>query len=128
MSEKAERKKKKPKGEKQATKRVAHDSDGHDATSSNDDKSDCDSDKGLKYDALPNWTKPVIKTQIVPSILEHLGAQDDPWDNDTPQYTFIELVQRYIDDLFPQRHHTLVKKDVIYRWVKLFLLSDLVLH
>lgn len=32
----------------------------------------------LRYDNLPNRTKPAIKTQVVPSILEYLGAQDDP--------------------------------------------------
>ena len=122
VSEKAERKKKKKKDQrkKKSAKHPTSDAETSDETSDDDSNG---SGKSLRYETLPDWTKPMIKSQIVPSILEHLGAQDNPWDNNTAHETFIQLVQRYIDDVFPHHPYTLRKKDTIYRWASFFSVS-----
>ncbi|KAI0735780.1 hypothetical protein C8Q76DRAFT_792287 [Earliella scabrosa] len=69
------------------------------------------------YEHLPDWCKPQIKTEVVPSVLEIYGAEDNPWAATTEkQGPLIKILQKLIDNIFPHRHHHLDKKDIIYRW------------
>lgn len=83
-----------------------------------DDEQGSDPERdSLAYDALPDWVKPEVKTVVVPSIVEYIACQQDPWSLDTEAYTFQELVQKLLNRVFPQRHHTVEKRDIIYKWV-----------
>ncbi|OJT08351.1 hypothetical protein TRAPUB_751 [Trametes pubescens] len=71
------------------------------------------------YDALPSWVKPEIKTTIIPSVLEYIGVQDNPWTLDTEDYTFRDLLQMLFDGVFPQHQYDLeVDVDSVYGWCK----------
>ena len=86
--------------------------------SDTDDK-DSDSDsKSLKYELVPAWCKPEIKTQIVPTILEIFGAEDNPWSLKTVQHgPLVDILQKRLNEVFPERHHKLQRKEILYRWV-----------
>ncbi|KAI9069865.1 hypothetical protein FKP32DRAFT_1671020 [Trametes sanguinea] len=75
-----------------------------------------DSDSSLGYDALPTWVKPDIKTQVLPTLRELIGAQEDPWSLDTLERTFLDIVQEVFDVVFPERQYELKKGDRIYAW------------
>ncbi len=76
------------------------------------------------YDALPSWVKPEIKTTIIPSVLEYIGVQDNPWTLDTEDYTFRDLLQMLFDGVFPQHQYDLeVDVDSVYGWVRCKVLS-----
>ena len=92
---------------------------------SDDQGSEADSDsKSLKYELVPAWCKPEIKTEIVPTILEIFGAQDNPWTLKTVSHgPLVDILQKRIDDVFPERHHTVQRKEILYRWVRTSLLN-----
>ena len=92
-----------------------------DRESDTDDKgSDADS-KSLKYELVPAWCKPEIKTEIVPTIIEIFGAQDNPWTLKTVTHgPLVDILQKRIDDVFPERHHTVQRKEILYRWVSTY--------
>lgn len=83
-----------------------------------DDEGGPTADTTNKYDDLPDWVKPDVRTLIVPSLKELVGMQDEgPWLLDLPTCTFLQRLQALIDDVFPERHHNLTVQDPIYDWV-----------
>ncbi|KAH9846009.1 hypothetical protein C2E23DRAFT_625992 [Lenzites betulinus] len=59
---------------------------------------------------------PEVKSVVVPSIVEYLASQDDPWSLDTADFTFQELVQELVNQVFPEQHYRVEKRDNIYKW------------
>ncbi len=53
----------------------------------------------------------------MPTIYDYLGTQDNPFSLNTDKYTFIQLLQKVFDYVFPEEQYTLVKSDIIYQWV-----------
>ncbi len=104
--------KKKRKKEKKKSKAATKD------TEDESDASDAEQSKKIKAELLPKWSKPRVKQRVVPSLCQFLGIQDNSWSLDTEEYKFLELVQVVLNDVFPERHHQLTKKDIIYRWVR----------
>ncbi|KAM5534205.1 hypothetical protein V8D89_012112 [Ganoderma adspersum] len=88
-----------------------------DDKSTNDDKSD-DNGKSLKYDMVPNWSEPAIKTDppLHSRVFRCTGLGQSTWELKISEYTLLKLVQLYIDTIFSERPHTLSKKDIIYHW------------
>ncbi|KAH9895787.1 hypothetical protein C8Q73DRAFT_789586 [Cubamyces lactineus] len=69
-----------------------------------------------KYYTLPKWVKPDIKEKVIPSICGYIGMQEDPWSLNTPKFTFLQLIQRLFDNVFPAHHYTLATGNPIYEW------------
>ncbi|OJT03585.1 hypothetical protein TRAPUB_5761 [Trametes pubescens] len=88
---------------------------------SDDEDSPTAAESTKKYDNLPDWVKPEVRTLVVPSLKECVGMQDEgPWLLDLPnKHTFLERLQALIDDVFPECHHKLTVKDPIHDWVHL---------
>ena len=95
---------------KHGKKRTANASDDSGDSSSSDIKK-------CKYENLPPWVKPLLKDKVMPTVCEYFGIQDNPWSLNTNQYTFIQLLQKVIDYVFPYKHYHLLKSDLIYKWV-----------
>ncbi|KAI0757758.1 hypothetical protein C8Q80DRAFT_1265618 [Daedaleopsis nitida] len=105
-----------PKKSKKKGKKASKDSDCESGESGDDEGSNKPS-RSIKYDLLPAWSKPRIKTAVVPSILNYLGAQDNPWSLETLKYlSFQELLQHFVDVVFPERQYQVERRDIIYRW------------
>ena len=66
--------------------------------------------KSFAFETLPGWVKPFWSHQLIPSLVEFYGAQDDPWDlDDNENDIFYCLLQKLVDALYPEQHHILVK-------------------
>ena len=42
-------------------------------------KSEMDPSNSLSADHLDDWIQPTFKTVLMPTVLDHYGAQEDPW-------------------------------------------------
>lgn len=81
-------------------------------------------EKSHSFEALPEWVKPRWESQLIPSIIEEIGAEDDSWDLEHGgEQFFLQVAQRSLNKVYPQRHHTLTRSDKIARGVRMFLYS-----
>ena len=82
-------------------------------------KTSVSTDDSRGFDALPDWVKPTIWPKIVPSLIRHFGAQDDPWDLDGPsKEVFLSLLEKLLKKYHPNvRREKLSRKDKIYVYV-----------
>ncbi|TBU36867.1 hypothetical protein BD309DRAFT_984662 [Dichomitus squalens] len=57
--------------------------------------------------ALPSWVQGSVLTVIVPSLIKHYGARDDPWDLDGPPGTnhFKTVLNAILDAVYPEHDH-----------------------
>ena len=71
--------------------------------------------KGKSFSALPSYLKPVIKTKIIPSIIEYYGTRENIWDPDATQPNeFQELLKSVLNTIVPRKKQDPKKNDVIY--------------
>ena len=69
-----------------------------------------DSEKSLAFEYLPEWIKSCWFSDLMPTLIEFYGAQDNCWDlDDGKNDMFYYLLQKIIDTLYPEEHHVLVK-------------------
>ena len=69
--------------------------------------------------ALPSWTQLIIFQQIVPSLIKHYGARDDPWDLDGPLGTnhFKTVLNAILDTVHADEEHDVGPGENIWRFV-----------
>ena len=81
-------------------------------------------EKSLSINSLPDWAKPYWKSQFVPSLLDLVGSEENPWETDWKQdNTFIQMLQDIVDALYTGTHYSVEKNCKIFHMVCLFLFS-----
>ena len=95
-------------------------------------QADMDPATSLSGNNLPRWIKDEFDSIIVPTVLEHYGAQQDPWKIDPQKATkanlivadpsksdlsIVDIVQQLIASIFPRRQYQLTSNDIIIKVV-----------
>ena len=86
----------------------------------------------LSGNHLPRWIKDDFDSVIMPTVLEHYGAQQDPWKLDPQKPTkgkpvvpdasksdlsIVDVLQQLITSIFPRRQYQLTSGDIIVKVV-----------
>ena len=69
--------------------------------------------------ALPSWAQPIVFKQIIPSLIKHYGARDDPWDLDGPLGTnhFKTVLNAILDTVHSDEEHDVGPGENLWRFV-----------
>ncbi|KAI0362818.1 hypothetical protein OH77DRAFT_1585142 [Trametes cingulata] len=68
---------------------------------------------------LPDWVQPTMLTKIVPSLVKHYGAQDDPWDLDHASRThFLTVLGSIVRRVHPDQQLELTRSHKIYTFAR----------
>ena len=72
---------------------------------------------------LPDWVRDEFTSKIQPALRAYYGSQEDPWvmdplPVDKSQPKFLELLQRIVDRVCPEQHHTVSTSDILYKIVR----------
>jgi hypothetical protein len=76
-------------------------------------------EKSLSIDTLPPWAKFHWKLQFVPSLIDVLGGEANPWDAEKNQggEGFIDLLQQVVNAVYPEANYIVQKNCKIFRMV-----------
>jgi hypothetical protein len=75
-------------------------------------------EKSLSMNALPDWAKPHWKSHFVPSLLDILADEENPWEIDRKQdNSFLQILQDIVDALYARANCTVEKNGKIFRMV-----------
>ncbi|KAI1786593.1 hypothetical protein LXA43DRAFT_1099061 [Ganoderma leucocontextum] len=68
---------------------------------------------------IPSWIQAAILTTVVPSLIKHYGARDDPWDLDGPRGMdhFSTVFHAILRAVHPDREHNVRPGDSLWRFV-----------
>ncbi|TFK84481.1 hypothetical protein K466DRAFT_567207 [Polyporus arcularius HHB13444] len=76
-------------------------------------------DKSRSAANVPDFVKPVLFTELIPTILEYFGAKTDPWNTrEHGPDELLNLSQELLNDLCPRAEYRLSKSDVIYKVIQ----------
>ncbi|PIL36990.1 hypothetical protein GSI_00682 [Ganoderma sinense ZZ0214-1] len=98
-------------------------------------QADMDPKRSLSAKNVPPWISDDFENIIVPSLLDHYGAQSDPWTVDVKKPTkgkviaastsssngtlsdlgIVDILQQFIKQLFPRKQYELTSNDIIVR-------------
>ena len=97
---------------------------------------DMDPSNSKSADTLPSWICEVFNDTLIPSLVDYYGAQEDPWMLDPRKPTkgnpihasgivsdpdepvgIVDVLQNYINQLFPRKHYSLSSNDPIVKIV-----------
>ncbi len=68
---------------------------------------------------VPEFVKPLLFTEIIPTVLEYFGAKKDPWNaREHGPDELLNLCQELLNDLCPRAEYRLAKTDIIYKVVR----------
>ena len=78
-----------------------------------------DEDHSRSATHVPDFVKPYLFTELIPTVLEYFGAKVDPWNTqEHGRDELLNLCQELINDLCPQADYVLTKQDIIYKVVR----------
>ncbi|KAI0739089.1 hypothetical protein C8Q80DRAFT_1275265 [Daedaleopsis nitida] len=81
-------------------------------------KADMPPEKSRSSGNVPAWIAPYMSTEIIPSVLDRLGAKTNPWDlREHGGDELLQVCQEVMDAIFPDKY-VLTKKDVIYKVIQ----------
>ncbi|KAH9930566.1 hypothetical protein B0H21DRAFT_826106 [Amylocystis lapponica] len=73
-------------------------------------------EKSMSFDSLPEWVKPKWKTAFIPTVLDIVGSQENPWELDrTVDVGLLTLLQDVLDMVYPEAHEVIDNKSKIFR-------------
>ncbi|KAH9911816.1 uncharacterized protein BXZ73DRAFT_107776 [Epithele typhae] len=76
----------------------------------------------IRFNLLPTWIQPFIKTSIIPALIADTGTRSFPWDIDGPQDTdFLYLVRKVVKAVCPRSCGDVSKIEkghIIYRFAR----------
>jgi len=72
-------------------------------------------EKTLSVDTLPAWAKLLWKSQFIPSLIDILGRESNPWDIEKWQDdSFIDTLQQIVDGIYPEASYTVQKNCKVF--------------
>ena len=99
-------------------------------------QADMDPSQSKSAETLPSWIREEFNATIIPSLVDYYGGQEDPWMLDPRKPTkgnpvrasgapsdqseplgIVDVLQEYIDQIFPRKHYTLFTNDAITKIV-----------
>ena len=78
-----------------------------------------DEDESRSASNVPDFIRPHLFTEIIPTVLEFYGAKLDPWNSqEYGRNELLDLCKELINDVCPRADYTLTKSDIIYKVVR----------
>jgi len=75
-------------------------------------------EKSLSIDTLPGWAKSLWKSQFIPSLIDILRRESNPWDIEKRQDdSFIDTLQQIIDGVYPEASYMVQRNCKLFRMV-----------
>ncbi|KAH9935841.1 hypothetical protein B0H21DRAFT_711529 [Amylocystis lapponica] len=74
--------------------------------------------QSLSFDSLPSWAQSEWKVTFIPTLLDIVGSQENPWGvngNSDSNANLLGLVQALIDAIYPEAHEELDQKSKVFR-------------
>ncbi|KAH9941017.1 hypothetical protein B0H21DRAFT_824597 [Amylocystis lapponica] len=80
-------------------------------------KSVVSEDKSLSYESLPEWAKVHWRLVLIPTLLDVIGSQENPWEFDRQSNSdpLLALIQELVDSIYPEDHEDLDSKSKVFR-------------
>ncbi|KAI0688828.1 hypothetical protein C8Q76DRAFT_803289 [Earliella scabrosa] len=78
-----------------------------------------DEDKSRSATNVPDFIKPYLFNDLIPTVIEYYGAKVDPWNSqEHGRDELLNLCQDLINDLCPRADYHLTKQDILYKVIQ----------
>ncbi|EPQ59879.1 hypothetical protein GLOTRDRAFT_126172 [Gloeophyllum trabeum ATCC 11539] len=78
-------------------------------------KSTVPEERSMAKQSLPDWARLKWDTALIPSLVEHFGAEPNPWVSSTSGSSFRTTLQSVIDRVYPEEHLSITLNDKVFK-------------